>query len=230
MTMKKNMTINRHNDIIDITDNVKNEFDVEIGFNPNNKNMNHFLIMNPYMDNVQDEKNLIEKIENFIVDEFDVEILHSYQILRYNDEFNKYIEFNLYDSINYPIIHNKSWLIELFNEKIDEINDDYEIKDINEFKNVVNDNIDYIFSQHNRKYDYDDIIKNSLSMYEILKLFDEINDDMDEKIDVDVIIELFEIRTINLNLIYQGMFYIQIIMYTIIFMKMKYMKIFYYMI
>ena len=153
MNDKKLLSINIENDIVDVVDEIVDKYDVVI------RNYGLYKIL---IDNNDDDIkfDIIDEIEN----NYNVIVEFKYIDDEINDK--KYVEFELIDRLYYPFIYNKDLLIEIFDENINTIENNF--NDVEFDKNLINDSIDIIFDRNDNK----------LSFYDIIKLFEFIVDDI----------------------------------------------------
>ena len=229
--MKMKMKLNEINDeIVDIVDDIKNEFDIDIV---------EYLNNDIFIDIIEfDDDELYDDVDellyndkffkmiNYINNKYDVYIDYYY------NKNNKLYELNIIDPINKPIIFNDEFLIKIFNENIDTIDNLFECN-ILSIKTICNDLIYDLFKTNKYNVSSYDILKlfeniieltNKLNIenknnddeliecYELFKLFEYIIDDLYKKVNEFDIYKPFKLSLINsyenINILTNNHYYI----------------------
>ena len=225
------MKLNEINDeIVDIVDDIKNEFDIDIV---------EYLNNDIFIDIIEfDDDELYDDVDellyndkffkmiNYINNKYDVYIDYYY------NKNNKLYELNIIDPINKPIIFNDEFLIKIFNENIDTIDNLFECN-ILSIKTICNDLIYDLFKTNKYNVSSYDILKlfeniieltNKLNIenknnddeliecYELFKLFEYIIDDLYKKVNEFDIYKTFKLSLINsyenINILTNNHYYI----------------------
>ena len=225
------MKLNEINDeIVDIVDDIKNEFDIDIV---------EYLNNDIFIDIIEfDDDELYDDVDellyndkffkmiNYINNKYDVYIDYYY------NKNNKLYELNIIDPINKPIIFNDEFLIKIFNENIDTIDNLFECN-ILSIKTICNDLIYDLFKTNKYNVSSYDILKlfeniieltNKLNIenknnddeliecYELFKLFEYIIDDLYKKVNEFDIYKPFKLSLINsyenINILTNNHYYI----------------------
>jgi len=196
---------NINNNIIDIVDDLDDEFNIVEKNILKTYNKSNSFIINRYYEN---------DIVKYIEKKYDVIIEKKYNNYEINNKTFYDVELNIVDPIYKDIYINKIQLKNIFKDQINNIDKIFKcnIKNINELIEI---DIDIIFNKHDNNYINHYSNENKINSYDLLRLFDLIVDDVnnynhdlkyddefnydDEKIDVDDILKLFNDVVNELN-------------------------------
>ena len=186
--MLKKISIDEsYNDVVDVVELIKNEFDDKFEDIFKTFNKSNSFIINRYYEN-----DVAELIKRY----YDVEIEKYYKSYELNNKTYYDVEFEIIDKIYKSIFINIDQLTGIFKDKINDVDKLFNCN-IKAIQQLINDDIVVAFIRNDENIFNKFSKKNKFNSYDLLKLFDDIVDDVklfnDEIENDDELIESYEL-------------------------------------